>query len=327
MCISVRRQFATRWLIWKKRVIWNSRTHSAGRKPSDKAYRLYVDTWMKVSTLNQEEIGFVQQYLNAKVSEVNNVVEATAQALSDMTNLTSLVLVPQLDRFELKRIQIVKIAQDKALVVLVFSSGIVKDVLISVPADIEEAYLENISNWLTSMAVGKRLDEALSEVRGAAAGELEAYRAFAEQLLNAVMANLQAQAKREVVLGGAQNIFNHPEYQDIDKARRFLTLLETKDTLYKLLAGRSNMEFTIRIGKENQIPELEHMSVVTASYRINKGKVGTFGVIGPTRMNYAKILSILHSMSASMNELFAYGQKPIEGKPETRSKDVKEQNQ
>ena len=113
---------------------------------------------MKVSTLNQEEIGFVQQYLNAKVSEVNNVVEATAQALSDMTNLTSLVLVPQLDRFELKRIQIVKIAQDKALVVLVFSSGIVKDVLISVPADIEEAYLENISNWLTSMAVGKRLD-------------------------------------------------------------------------------------------------------------------------------------------------------------------------
>lgn len=300
---------------------------SAGRKPSDKAYRLYVDTWMKVSMLNQEEIGFVQQYLNAKVSEVNNVVEATAQALSDMTNLTSLVLVPQLDRFELKRIQIVKIAQDKALVVLVFSSGIVKDVLISVPADIEEAYLENISNWLTSMAIGKRLDEALSEVRGAAAGELEAYRAFAEQLLNAVMANLQAQAKREVVLGGAQNIFNHPEYQDIDKARRFLALLETKDTLYKLLAGRSNMEFTIRIGKENQIPELEHMSVVTASYRINKGKVGTFGVIGPTRMNYAKILSILHSMSASMNELFAYGQKPIEGKPETRSKDVKEQNQ
>lgn len=145
---------------------------SAGRKPSDKAYRLYVDTWMKVSTLNQEEIGFVQQYLNAKVSEVNNVVEATAQALSDMTNLTSLVLVPQLDRFELKRIHIVKIAQDKALVVLVFSSGTVKDVLISVPADIEEAYLENISNWLTSMAVGKRLDEALSEVRGAAAGEL-----------------------------------------------------------------------------------------------------------------------------------------------------------
>ena len=266
---------------------------SAGRKPSDKAYRLYVDTLMKVSALNKEEIGFVQQYLNTKISQVDNVIEATAQVLSEMTNLTSLVLVPQLEKTEIKRIQIVKITSSKALVVLVFDTGMVKDVLINLPLGMEDSYLENISNWLTSLVADKCLEDALQQVHYFAAGDLEEHRAFAEQLLCAVVGNLQAQASKEIVLGGAKNIFNHPEYQDIDKAKRFLTLLETKDTLYNILAGNNDMEFTIRIGKENTIPELENMSVITATYRVSNEKIGTFGVIGPTRMDYARILSVL----------------------------------
>ena len=300
---------------------------SAGRKPSDKAYRLYVDTLMKVSALNKEEIGFVQQYLNTKIGQVNNVIEATAQVLSEMTNLTSLVLVPQLEKTEIKRIQIVKITSSKALVVLVFDTGMVKDVLINIPSEMEDSYLEKISNGLTGLVADKRLEDALQQVHYFAAGELEAHRAFAEQLLYAVISNLQAQASKEIVLGGAKNIFNHPEYQDIDKAKRFLTLLETKDTLYNILAGNNDMEFTIRIGKENTIPELKNMSVITATYRVSNEKIGTFGVIGPTRMDYARILSVLHYMSASMNEIFMHNlnsEQSNHSKKEYRSRDGKE---
>ncbi len=283
---------------------------SAGRTPSDKAYRLYVDTLMNVSTLNAEEIEFLQHYLNTKVNQVNNVIEATAQVLSEMTNLTSLVLVPQLEKTEIKRIQIVKISLNKALVVLIFNTGTVKDVLITVPSEMEDSHLENISNWLTELVVNKRLEEAMKQVKYFAKGDLKEHKVFAEQLLGAVLKNLHAQAGKDVVLGGAKNIFNHPEYQNVDKAKRFLALLETKDTLYKILAANNDMEFTIRIGRENAIPELKNMSVITATYRISNEKIGTFGVIGPTRMDYARILSVLHCMSSSMNEIFMHSLEP-----------------
>lgn len=279
---------------------------SAGRRPSDKAYRLYVDTLMKVSALNPDEIRFVHKYLEQKVDQVNNVVEATAHVLSEMTNLTSLVLVPQFEKIELKRIQIVKMSSNKALVVLIFNTGAVKDVLINIPKEIDDAYLEGISSWLTALVTNKRLDEAVMQVRCSATGNLAVHREFAENLLDAVLGNLHKQTGKEIVLGGAKNILNYPEYQDIDQAKKFLALLETKDTLYDVLVDGSDMEFTIRIGKENSIPELRNMSVITATYRISNEKMGTFGVIGPTRMNYARILSVLKQMSNSMNEIFSH---------------------
>ena len=107
-------------------------------------------------------------------------------------------------------------------------------------------------------------------------------------------------------MGGAKNIFNHPEYQDVDKAKNFLTLLETKDALYDMLSRSTDMEFTIRIGRENELDELRDMSIVTATYRMGDQKLGSFGVIGPTRMNYAKIISVLRCVSASMNEILQY---------------------
>lgn len=127
-----------------------------------------------------------------------------------------------------------------------------------------------------------------------------------ESLLDAVQAGLRPAAAKDVVLGGAKNILNHPEYRDVNKAKNFLTLLETKDALYDMLARSTDMEFTIRIGKENELSELQDMSIITATYRVGDKKLGSFGVIGPTRMNYAKIISVLRCVSASMNEILKY---------------------
>ena len=104
-------------------------------------------------------------------------------------------------------------------------------------------------------------------------GDIEAHRAFMDSLLDAVQQNI-APAAKDVVLGGAQNIFNHPEYQDVSKAKNFLALLETKDTLYNMLSRATDMEFTIRIGRENEIDELADMSLVTATYRVGGKKAG-----------------------------------------------------
>ena len=135
-------------------------------------------------------------------------------------------------------------------------------------------------------------------------GEVAAHRSFMEKLLDAVAASTAgAPGSKEVILGGAQNIFNHPEYRDVDKAKNFLQLLETKDALYDMLSQATDMEFTIRIGSENDIEQLRDMSVVTATYKIGDMKLGSFGIIGPTRMNYAKVLSVMRCVGSSMNEI------------------------
>lgn len=279
---------------------------SAGRRPSDKAYRLYVDTLMRVSRLNQNEVGIIRNYFDEKVNEIEGVVDRAAKVLSEVTNLTSLVLAPQLSRIEIKRIQLVRLSGTKALMLFVFDTGQVKDVLLNLPEDLSPDYLEMISNLLTEKVSGRALPEAVKAVREALTGEIERHRQFMNNLLGALECNAAPKIGREVVLGGTKNIFNHLEYGNVDKAKNLLQLLETKDALYELLSRATDMEFTVRIGQENEIEELKDMSVVTATYKIGDKKIGSFGVIGPTRMNYGRVISVLSCVSTSMNEILKY---------------------
>ena len=143
-------------------------------------------------------------------------------------------------------------------------------------------------------------------MRSTIPGDIEGHRLFLNSMRDAVRKNIAPRAGKEVVLGGTKNIFNHPEYRDVSKAQNFLQLLETKDQLYDMLTRATDMEFTIKIGKENEIDELKDMSVVTATYKVGDKKIGSFGVIGPTRMNYGKVLSIMSCVGASMNEILQY---------------------
>ena len=197
------------------------------------------------------------------MQEIENVIETTAKALSDLTNMTAVVMSPQLKRDEIKRIQIVKLSEQKALLVFVFSTGMVKDVMVQIDEDIDAQYLEMLSSLLTEKVQNLPAEEAVDAVRDILYSDLPEHRRFLNALLSAVGANVRSRG--EVVLGGAKNIFNHPEYKDVDKAKSFLSLLETKDKLYDMLRRAKDMEFTIKIGTENELDQLKDMSVVTAT--------------------------------------------------------------
>lgn len=277
---------------------------SAGRKPSEKAYRLYVDTLMRVSSLDSEEIAHIQAYFDNRVGEIEKVMETTARVLSDVTHLTSVVLAPQFSKAQIKRIQLVRLSGQKALLLFVFDTGMVKDVLIHIPEDMDASYLEMLSNLLTEQVQNLKATEAVEAIRKIVRVDMKGHREFMENLLEAARRNVQEPSGgREVVLGGAKNIFNHPEYRDVDKAKNFLQLLEARETLSDMLSRATEMEFTIKIGKENEIDQLKDMSVVTATYKMGDEKIGSFGVIGPTRMDYGKILSVMKFVGASMNEI------------------------
>jgi heat-inducible transcriptional repressor len=125
------------------------------------------------------------------------------------------------------------------------------------------------------------------------------------EALRVIERKLEEEDSADVVIGGSSMLLNYPEYSDVEKAKNFLTVLESKDTVRRLVGRGGGMEVTIRIGPENDVPELSDCSIVTAQYRVGDQSTGTLGIIGPTRMNYNRVIPVLEFMSRAMTELLS----------------------
>ncbi len=280
---------------------------SAGRIPSDKAYRLYVNMLMQISRLNETERQTIKSYFDVKMGELEQLIDITATALSETTNLTSVVMAPQLSQMKLKRVQIVKLSDNVAMVVFIMDTGAIRNFNIHVPHDLSAEYLEMLSQTLSKCVADKTPNEAVEAINSVLYSQMQDNKEFLDAIVGTVTKNNKSyNPGKMVVFGGTENIFNHPEYQNVEKAKGFLQLLEKRDGLYNMLSRATDMEFTIKIGSENEIDQLKDMSVVTATYKVGGQKIGSFGVIGPTRMNYAKIMSVLSCVGSSMSNILEY---------------------
>lgn len=278
---------------------------SAGRIPSHKAYRFYVDRLMKVAKLNGAEANKIKSYFEEKMSEVEQVIEKAAQVLSDTTHHISMVLKPQLKNSVIKRIQLVKITERKAILLVVTNAGLVKDSVIVVPEGITPSYMEMLSNILTEKLSGKTLEQAEKDLVSCLRENVQIDSEFVSDIMTAIETSVEPYGERGIVLGGTQNIIDYPDYMSVEKAKNFLSVLETKDRLYDMMKKATKLEFSVTIGQENEAQEFIDMSVVTATYKIGGKTLGSFGVIGPTRMDYAKIVSILGHVSSSLNSILS----------------------
>lgn len=278
---------------------------SAGRVPSNKAYRFYVDRLMSVAKLNADEAKRIRGYFENRVSEIEQIMERAAQVLSDTTHHISMVLKPQLKKSQIRRIQIVRITEKKAILLVVTSAGLVKDTMITIPDGTTPDCLELISNMLTDKLTGKTLEEAEKDLAACVRDHVQANSRFVSDVLKVIESSVEPQGDQGIVLSGTQNIIDYPEYMSFEKAKNLVTLLETKDMLYDMMKKATQLEFSITIGKENEAQELYDMSVVTATYKIGGRALGSFGVIGPTRMDYAKIVSILGYVGNSLDSILS----------------------
>lgn len=274
---------------------------SAGRIPSDKAYRLYVDRLMKVKSLSVSEAKYIKEFYAKKTRQIEQVIYQTAKILSDITNYTSVVLTPQLNKALIKHIQLVSLDSTCALLVIVTSSGIIKDTIIDIPEDISPEYLNRISNMLTSVYKGKSIDEIDAEVVYEMQRDIVKDRQFFNALVDALTERIRAKEDREVYLGGATNIFNFPEYHDVLKAKAFLDLLDEKEFLFKFFSKPETDGISVVIGQENKYEELKEYSIVTATYKVGDRILGTMGIIGPTRMEYSRAISVMDYIGKSLS--------------------------
>ena len=275
---------------------------SAGRVPSDKAYRLYVDALLTPG-LREDERESVRRYFTSRVHDMEDVISLCAQTLSDLTHYTALVLTPRQSDLRVSSLHLVSVARGSALLIVVTDSGVIRDTPIRVSEKLDSDGLYAISKMLTERLRGLSLRQMREMLYGFAA------HSDADARVLSGIAELAGQMEKQtetdrVMVGGAHNILYYPEYADVCRARAFMDALQNRDALITLMRPPQS-PVSVRIGGETGIPELSDCSVITAPYRVGRGHMGTIGVVGPMRMNYARVMDTLTLVSRELTSMLS----------------------
>lgn len=273
---------------------------SSGRKPSDKGYRLYVDKLMKVPELTPEEEFMIKnQILNSALHEADKMIKQASCILSELTKLTCIVRTSSVKKSIIKNIQIFDIDGLNIICVIVTDNGVIRNSMIRLLRKVESEVLNKIGNLLNAKLKGLTIDDINLDVLVSLKRELNGY----DEILNSVLTSLYETLKTvdatEIFTEGSTNIFNYPEYNNILKAKEFLSLIDNKERIKGLF--NSSSEVTIKIGGENFLEEAKECSIISAVYSIDNKPCGTIGVIGPTRIPYSKIITILDKIVKEIN--------------------------
>lgn len=275
---------------------------SAGRVPSSKGYRLYVDRIMEYERVSvEDEIRIRNQMIEGHEVEISSLIHEVSSLLSELTNLTCVVNPPSMKKSYITSIQLMKVDDSSILSVMVMDSGIIKNKLIKVKGEIPSSEdLNHIAEVLTRSLRNLSIKEIDLEIITNVKQYLEGYDHIFNAILPALYESLKSGNTESLIMEGTTNIFNYPEYNDIEKAKGMLSLLHNKDNISSLITSSDGI--TIKIGDENFIPEARECSVISASYSMGGRDLGTIALIGPRRINYSKVLSIMDKVMKELND-------------------------
>lgn len=281
---------------------------SAGRVPTDSAYRLYVDSLMGPATLPPKEAERLAEEIAGGGSAIEAILRRAAQSLSVVTQELGVALGPRLDRTVLQRLEVVRASEERLLLVLTLSGGAVRTIFVEVPGQIAESALAEVSLVLNERLSGLSLREIRSSLSarlrdtGAEPGSRELLNVFVQE--GDLLFDLPiTPATEDVVLGQASILAEQPEFSTGESMRRLIALTDTREHLAEVLRKRSTAPgISITIGAEHGDPRLDRLTVVTAAYRTG-ALSGVIGVIGPTRMPYEKVVALVRHTSLLVSDL------------------------
>lgn len=281
---------------------------SAGRIPSDKGYRFYVDQIMQEK---QQEVTEVKELMIQRVDRVELVLKRLAQMLAANTNYAAMISGPQYHRNKLKFIQLSQMDEHKLLVVVVVEGNLVKNTMLDVPSAISQEELLNLNILLNSALNGLSLEEINLDVITRLKERAGSYSQIVDQVLTQVAIAIRAdEDDLQIYTSGATNIFKYPELSDGEKASQLISTLEQKDKLRELIDDMNESDenrengIQVYIGNETPLQTMKDCSVVTANYELGEGIRGTIGIIGPKRMDYERVLGTLKNLMKQLDATF-----------------------
>jgi heat-inducible transcriptional repressor len=282
---------------------------SAGRIPSDKAYRLYVNGLlnMKDYKLDLRKKNEIKDILSSESREIDELLKNSAKILSALTSYTALAISPQLGNSTIKHIQLIPIDRFQILLVIVNNTGLVKNSILRLKEEIPENQVEILSNFLNEQLRGLSIKDINSDIPKDLFKEIYEFKNIIENIIPDITKLMEELNDIDLYSDGINKILNFPEYKDLEKAKTFMNFLEDKDSVVDILL-RSPIAhgIDIIIGEENTYAPIKDCSLITATYKLGDKTIGKIGVIGPTRMEYIRVISTLKLFSKNITELIDF---------------------
>lgn len=287
---------------------------SAGRVPSAAGYRLYVDELMQNYRLSMDETKTINQAMEVKMQEVDKMISQVGKLVSKMTDLPAYAVAARSSQRTVKRFDLILAETGSFILVVMLSDNQVQNKLIRLPLDVSQEDLRLLSAVLnaslTELTADEITPELLAKVTRSAAGAASLVPVIVDYTVE-----LLKKTHSEVYMTGQAKLLGQPEYHDVEKAQEVLTSLD-EDVISNLPATLSSGTTQILVGPENVAKELKDSSVVITKFDIGDGMQGMIGVVGPTRMDYAKITARLSYFAENLGRMFAKPQQPALNEPE-----------
>lgn len=275
---------------------------SAGRIPSEKGYRYYVDHLLTQGMVLPPDLTLLKSFFAERLEKVEQVIQQVASVLSSLTNYTSIVMGPEVFNTTLRMIQVVPLSDTSAVAIIVTSTGQVENKVFQIPAGIAMNEIEKFVHILNTRLSGVPLLHLRSKMYTEISDELAKHVNGYEELLKVFESVVHNDKEDRIVLSGATNLLVQPEFKDVDKVKSFLDMLEETPTLIKLIGSASD-GLQVRIGSENTVAAINNCSLITATYAVDGKTLGTIGILGPTRMEYGRVIGLLHHFSKDMAQV------------------------
>ncbi len=276
---------------------------SAGRIPSNEAYKLYVSELMVKEKPTVQELDYIKKIFLDKSNDLEYVIKNTAKIISELTSYTSMAIAPHDGSERITNIKLFRFKPDSALVIIVTETKLLKDNYITLPEDLPDSSVLEANLMLEKMLVGKTLGDCCN-LELELDEEFASYKSVFVMVIDALKSYVKYD-KHDLVLEGEDKMLDNPEYADIDKIRSFLKTVTSKDKIVNLLSkdGQSGIDIQIKVGGEGENELPDDCSLVSATYSSNGVKLGTYGVIGPVRMDYKKVVAVLENVGKILESI------------------------
>ena len=266
---------------------------SAGRIPSAQAYRFYIDALIEPGTLTDNDMALIDGWYNERRRNIDDIFQSTAKILSRMTQNVSMVLTNQQTVANFCYLKFLPLDSQHAILCIVADDGSIDTNVVDIPLGMSSEEMDYLAGKMSKLLEDRNLSDISVEILQNVHTDVVEDKLIFSSLLQAVRKMTGRRQEQKVFLGGTKQLLNQPEFRDVERVRNLLGILEEEKVLKDLLQGGEDSGLKVTIGSENKFTGIQDCSMVQATYRLNGQIVGTMAVLGPTRMEYGKVISVM----------------------------------
>lgn len=277
------------------------KTHtSSGRIPSEKGYRYYVDELLKDDNISIEEVKYISQKLETKINEIEEITKITTSTISEITHYTTVAIGPSTQDLLIEEVKFVLLGPRMLMAIILTNTGMVKETIIKFDEDITEKQVETINYMFNKKLKGQPIEIIDAPLEEYLIKEMK----YSVKVIKPIIEQIKKviSQERQIYLQGANKAFDLPEFNSLEVAKNFVNILDTKEVMQDMLDSGFAQDINVYIGEENEQKELKDFSVITFKHNVNGKDLGTIGIIGPKRMDYSKVISVMKYINKKLKD-------------------------